>query len=183
MDNLGEKILFERLKLKDREAFSRAYDQYNEQIYRFIYYKIGNSDEAHDLLSAVFLKSWNYIQANSVKDEKSLRSLFYKIARNVIIDEYRRQSTHGTISINDPDREVVIADEKEDLNSQVEQSLEMSRLEKKLLALKEEYREIIIMKYIEQMTTKEIAEILGKPRGAVRVLAHRSIKALRELMK
>ena len=81
-----DKNIFAKLKKGDKDAFINAYDLYADPIYRFIYFKISNSEEAQDLTSAVFLKAWNYIQENSLKDYKTLKALFYKIARTSIID-------------------------------------------------------------------------------------------------
>ena len=70
------------------------YDLYTDSIYRYIYFKVGQDEEARDLTSEVFLKAWNYIQDNKITDYKTLKALFYKIARNLVIDHYRRKSNN-----------------------------------------------------------------------------------------
>jgi len=96
---IKEKILYSRIKNKDRQAFVKAYDLYVDQIYRFIYFKVGNKEEAEDLSSAVFLKIWSYLQENNIIDSKTLRSLLYKIARNIIIDHYRKINQRENVSL------------------------------------------------------------------------------------
>ena len=76
--SIKDKILYSRLKQKDKEAFIKAYDIYTDNIYRFIYFKVRGKEEAEDLTSQVFLKTWDYIQNNTL-DQKTLKSLLYKM--------------------------------------------------------------------------------------------------------
>jgi len=176
------KELFSKIKQKDQDAFVKAYDLYIDQIYRFVYFKVGNPEEANDLTSAVFLKTWNYIQTNSVTDFKTLRALIYKIARTSIIDYYRKNSKITTISI-EKDFELgtkELADEK-DVIKEIEIASEFESVAEKLPELKDEYREVIVLRFINELTISEIAKIINKSKGNVRVLIHRALKALREI--
>lgn len=174
--------MFSRLKNRDKEAFIRAYDLYLDYIYRFAYFKIGNEEEAQDLTSAVFLKAWNHIQNNSLTDYKTLKSLFYKIARNLIIDYYREKAVQNNAAIGETEGVEDVIDEKQDVARTIELTFELAKVEKKLSELKDEYREIIVLRFVEGFSVGEIAEILDKTNGNVRVLVYRALKALRELM-
>lgn len=177
-----EKKLFAKVKKRDKEAFIEAYDLYVDQIFRFVYFKVGDREEANDLTSAVFLKTWNYIQTNSVEDTKTLRALIYKIARTTIIDHYRKNSNYSKISIDGDDEEKIdIKDESQDIARQAEINSDFNLLEDKMKDLKDEYREVIILKFIDELSIKEISSVIGKPKNNVRVLIHRALKALREL--
>lgn len=183
MNVFKEKILFSRLKNKDKEAFVKAYDLYVDNIYRFIYFKVGSKEEAQDLSSAVFLKAWNHIQTNSLTDFKTLKALLYKIARNAIIDYYRENSKRSFSSIDDESSQTDVMDDQQDLVAKIENAFEFSLVEKKLADLKDEYREIIILRFMEELSIGEIAEILNKSKGNVRILTYRALKALRDLME
>jgi RNA polymerase sigma-70 factor (ECF subfamily) len=180
-----EKILFLRLKSKDKQAFIKAYDLYIDQIYRFIYFKVGSKEEAEDLTSAVFLKTWGYIREGNLTDYKTLKSLIYKIARNLIIDHYRKTSRQEkvSISISAGDCELNLIDEKQDIVKQMELKMEFAGLEAKLAELKDEYREALVLRFINELSIGEIANILNKPRGNVRVLIFRALEALKRLVK
>ncbi len=178
-----EKRLFSKIKKKDKEAFIKAYDLYIDQIYRFIYFKVSNKEEANDLTSVVFLKTWNYIQDNRVGDFKTLRALIYTIARTSVIDYYRKNSYSNKISIDDEEKRIDIADERQNILKQIEISSDFKIIENKLCELKDEYREIIVLRFINELSVSEIAIIINKPRGNVRVLIHRALKALRELVE
>jgi len=179
---IKEKILYSRIKNKDRQAFVNAYDLYVDQIYRFIYFKVGNKEEAEDLSSAVFLKIWSYLQENNIIDSKTLRPLLYKIARNIIIDHYRKINQRENVSLDKTMEQGGLIDVKQDIAQRAEVMSDLMVIETKLPELKEEYREVIIMRYINELSIKEIAEILDKSKGNVRVLIYRALSVLRELM-
>jgi RNA polymerase sigma-70 factor (ECF subfamily) len=180
---LKDKILYSRFKQKDREAFIKAYDLYIDSIYRFIFFKVNNKEEAEDLTSLVFLKTWDYIQNNSIEDFKTLKSLFYKVARNLVIDHYRKKSTQQIIIPEIDISEINLADEGQDLKHKSEISDDYKIVQDKLFNLKDEYREAIILRYINELSISEIANIMGKTNGNVRIMIFRALKALRELVE
>jgi RNA polymerase sigma-70 factor (ECF subfamily) len=177
--NIKEKILYLRLKQKDKEAFIEAYDLYLDDIYRFIFFKVSSKEEAEDLSSSVFLKAWNHIQNNNISDYKTLRALFYKIARNLVIDHYRSNANKRDMSIDSDDNFIQIADERQDILSKIEISDDFDQVKTRMLDLKEEYREVLILKYVNELSVTEIADVLDKKKGNVRVLVYRALNALR----
>jgi len=176
-----EKYLLFRAKNKDPEAFSKVYDLYAERIYRYIFFKVRTEEDAQDLTSEVFLKTWQYI-AESNRDIKNLNALFYKIARNLVIDYYRKLSQQEVLL----DQEILEQQQslisKKDLQN-VESKIQMEKIAEKLQELKDEYRDAIILRYIEQLSIKEIAVIMEKKSGAVRVMLYRALNVLKELME
>lgn len=184
--SLGEtrqdKVLYSRIKKKDREAFIQAYDFYADHIYRFIFFKINDKAEAQDLTSVVFLKTWNYVLGGNLKDYKTLKSLIYKIARNTIIDHYRTLASKTADQVSLEASEIDLPDEKQNIAGRAEINSDMELIQTKLSQLKDEYREIIILRFIEGLSIGEVAEIVDKPKGNVRVISYRALKALRDLM-
>lgn len=178
-----DKQAFSRLKSHDKEAFIAVYDAHVKDIHRFVYFKIGNSEEANDLTSMIFLKAWNHIQNNTLEDAKTLRALLYKIARNSIIDYYRETGNKLISSLDDEENKIDVIDEAKDPQERLDQESDLELIKSKLPLLKEEYREVIVMKFINDLSLEEIAEISGKSKGNVRVLLHRALNALRELVE
>jgi len=178
----NDKILYLRLQDKDKEAFIKAYDLYLDSIYRFIFFKVGSKEEAEDLTSSVFLKTWDYIQTNKLKEFKTLKSLLYKVARNTVIDYYRKQNQRQEISLDQGEEMTIdIVDEKADPVGAFELASDFESLEKKLSELKDEYREIILLKYVDELSIAEIANVLNKSQGNVRVLIFRAVNALKKV--
>ncbi|MCX6799865.1 MAG: RNA polymerase sigma factor [Candidatus Falkowbacteria bacterium] len=172
-----EKVLFIKVINKDKIAFSTAYDKYVDQIYRFIYFKISDKEEANDLTSLVFLKAWDYIQTAGVREVDSLKALFYKIARNVVIDFYRKKNNNVSLH----DYEDTLPDSK-NLQLEIENDFELAAIKRSMFKLKNEYREVLIFHYVDELSIQEIADILDKTNGNVRVLLHRALKTLQEIV-
>jgi len=185
--NLVEKFkdrqIISRLKSRDKEAFIKIYDENVEEIHRFVYFKIGNREEANDLTSMIFLKTWNYIQNKTLVDAKTLRALLYKISRTSIVDYYRENGSKVTVSLDEEDNHIDVIDETDNPSERLDQAENIALIKRTLLLLKEEYREVIIMKFINDLSIEEIADISGKSKGNIRVLLHRALNALKELVE
>ena len=181
----SDKNLLLRLKkYKDKEAFLEAYQAYAEDLYRFLYFKVGNSEDARDLTSAVFVKAWGYVRDGRLKDEdnyKSLRAFLYKIARNEAIDFFRTKHTSSFSEIA-VDGQTIDIPSPEDVALQGQITADSEALLQQLTHLKSEYQSVLIMYYVNELTVAEIAVALGKSKGNIRVTIFRALKALRELM-
>jgi len=170
-----ENNLSSRSLRKDKQAFIEIYNLYVDDIYRFIYFKVGHKEEAQDIASTVFLKAWDYIALNKVDKSKNLKALFYKIARNSVVDYYRsKKDTSPLESLKNTD----LKDIKQDPQAITEIKHDYERILKLLNNIKEEYKEIIILKHINELTWDEISQTLSKSKGSLRVLVHRATKAL-----
>ncbi len=180
----GKNISLSRIDKNDRDAFIEAYDLYVDHIYRFVYFKVGNKETAEDLSSAVFLKTWNYLQSGNCLECKTLKALLYKIARNLIIDHYRKNSLQNNVSLDSSiyDYSADIASKDQDVAKKTEIIIDTEIIEKKLSELKDEYREALIMRYVDELSIGEISKILDKSKGNTRVLIHRAINALKDLV-
>lgn len=174
-----EKTLLFRLQTKqDPEAFAELYDLYVKRIYRFVYFKVAGHEETEDIVSEVFLKAWNYIISNTEKEVKSFSGLLYRIARNAIIDYYRKRAGSPENLSEDQD----VGDEGkwcQDLNKQIDNQQIIAAIKK----LKQEYQEVLTLRYVDDLQIDEIAEITGKGNVAVRVTLHRALKKLQEIVE
>jgi len=177
-----EKKLVYRVRAhKDADAFGILYDRYVTKIYRFVYLKVSHKEEAEDIVSDVFLKTWNYLTDNTrdrTVEVASFSGLIYTIARTSIIDFYRARANRRECTI-----EVLegVADET-DLKSEIATRQEIDLILKSLKKMKREYQEVIVLKYIEELSTAEIAEILDKSQVSVRVTVHRAMKILKKII-
>lgn len=174
-----EKYLLLKAKNKDAESYSQVYDLFAERIYRFIFFKVSREEDAQDLTSEVFLKVWQHIVDG--QEIKNLNAFFYKVARNLVIDHYRKASQRD-IGLEQVD-EMKLQNEMNDLIKEVENKIQVAKIEDKLAELKDEYREIIVLRYIEGLSINEISEITEKKKGAVRVILYRALNTLKELME
>lgn len=180
MKKLSEKILLYQVQIKHNpEAFGKLYDLYVKQLYRFVFFKIGNHEDAEDITADVFLKTWNYLQEK--KEITSFSGLLYQIARNSIIDSLRSKSVRPEF-LNVDDQLLEIGDKKK-WNDQMNSNLEVQSIVESLKKLKHEYREVITLRYIDDMTLSEISEITGKSAVTVRVTLHRALKKIKDILE
>lgn len=177
---LHDKLLLYRVRAKrDPEAFGKIYDLYARRIYRFVYFKVSSVEEAQDITADVFLKAWSYLIDEKGQEVRHLSALLYSMARNRVIDYYRSMSRE-TLPLNESAEETIADGRTEHLKTDAK--IDLGLLEKHLRSLKDEYREALVMRYLDELETSEIAKILGKTQGNVRVLLHRALEALRELV-
>jgi RNA polymerase sigma-70 factor (ECF subfamily) len=183
--SLKEQYLFLKLRVsRDPEVYGKLYDIYVGQIYRFIYFKVPRKEEAEDLTGEVFLKTWQYINEVGAEAIDNLRAFLYQTARNAVIDFYRSSGHKEFLSLPEENADeekpgMEIVDPKQDLVEKVELASDLHEVKKALQKIREEYREIIVLRFVEEMSVKETAEILGKSEGAIRVLLHRAVAALK----
>jgi RNA polymerase sigma-70 factor (ECF subfamily) len=166
----NSKILALKAKQGDAEAFGQLFDQYSDKIYRFIFYKVSKKEVAEDLTSQSFLKVWEQIVAGS--EIKSFIAFIYRIARNLVIDYYRSREKEELPLIYE------INPSDDSLKFNPGENLNQEQLEKLLFSLKGEVREIVILRFIEDLSIKEIAKIMDRSAGNVRVIIHRALKEL-----
>jgi len=158
-----------------RENFSQIYDQCVDKIYRFIFLKVSSQEIAEDLCSETFLKGWQSFKDNN-KEIKNPQAFLYQIARNLIVDHYREKGRTQIVSADC----VPITDPKIDLEENALLESDLNEIKAVLVNLKEEYQEVVIWHYIEDLTIPEIAKMLNKKEGTVRVLLHRALKSLKK---
>ncbi len=169
-----EKILLNEIKKGNGGAFAKLYDEYNHKIYRFIYFKVNNRETAQDLASQTFIKFLEYVRGGKTIDHT--QAFLYKIARNLIIDNFR-QSLH-TARIDEKFLENIPSEEN--LDERVSEKIIVEHIEEKLKQLQEPYREILILRFIEDLPHKEIASIVGLKENTVRVMSMRGIEMLKK---
>lgn len=181
---LRDKYLLYRIQTKrDAQAYAELYDTYVEGIYRFISFKVSSKEEAQDLTSEAFLRAWHYLLES--RDVASFSALIYRIARNLVIDHYRSRRHHVSLDEQretDEDETLSPSDAGEQI-SLLDTQMESATVISAMKEMKEEYRDILMLRYIEELSTGEIAEIVGKSHVHVRVLLHRATNTLKALLE
>lgn len=174
----SETDLIQRAMSGEQNAFAMLYDAYIEQIYRFIYFRVSDAQTAEDLTSQVFLKAWDKLSSYQIRGLPFSAWLF-RIARNGVIDYYR---TFKETTPLEPD---VIArpDPAADVDEKVERRLEAEEVRLALQHLTEDQRQVLTLRFIEGLSTEEVAQVIGKRQGAVRALQMRGLQALAQMIE
>lgn len=184
MTNFYDQYLLFRLKTRrDKEAFGKIYDRYVNDIFRFVVLKLPSRETAEDISAETFLRCWQSIQQNV--EISHIRAFLYKIARNLVVDHYRKSESIGTtvtfeaFGTSSP----IEADfsDREKNRALIEARADTRLLLDRIDRLKEDYRDVLTLRLIDDLSFGDIAMILEKTSGNVRVIYHRAIKALETL--
>ncbi len=161
---------------KKNKEFLEFYDRYSSAILKHIYYRVSNWQLAEDIAQETFMKSWSYIAENK-KEIDDLKSFVYRICHNLITDHYRRKSKLpiSLENINPDAIKIEAAQEKE-----IDKKIGKKILEKNLMELQENYREVIVYRYIDDLTIDEIVKITGKSANNISVMIYRALKTLKD---
>lgn len=162
---------------KDQEAFGELYDRHVVRVYRHIYYMVGNAAEAEDLTAQAFLRAWEAIGRYQVRGAPFV-SWLLRIAHNLGVSHLRSKRESSQIHEGIVDQKM-----QRDPESAYEQTADEELVREAILMLREEQRQVIILRFIEDLDYKEVAEIIGKSVAAIRVIQHRALNSLRKQMK
>jgi RNA polymerase sigma-70 factor, ECF subfamily len=164
-----------RAKSGKEEALTILYNHYYERLYRFIYYRVSHKEVAEDLTEEVFIKSFRNLK--NLEQTAAFEGWLFQIARNQVIDYYR--SKKSTVPLEEIENTLEYETNIVDIvNLQTEQTL----LIKILKELNSDQQMVIKLKFIEDLDNETIANLMDKTEGSIRVLQHRAIAKLKELM-
>jgi RNA polymerase sigma-70 factor, ECF subfamily len=172
---LTDKLLVNKVKKGDKEAYGKLYRRYFDSIYRYIFFRVGQDREtAEDLVQIVFFKA--LVKIDEFNEEGvGFRPWIYRIAHNQIIDHYRSYKSNSSLTENLPD-------ENQNFEDRVLKDLEYQKVLSAFEKIPEEQREIITMRFISELSNKEIADALNKNEEAVRSMIYRGVKNLRKIL-
>ena len=175
MHEESDSALIARAK-KDPEAFGLLYEQHVGKIYNYIYYRTGNHHDAEDLTAHVFYKALKHIP-RYVDRGAPLSAWLYRIAHNVVANWHRDRSRRQIISL---DELVMGTPKREGPANLAEEHEEQDLLLQEVRRLPPERQQLLILKFVEQMSNTEIAETMGRTEGAIKSLYHRTLMTLRK---
>lgn len=170
-------MLQDQTNMRKLEAsFLEAYDKYGDAIFRYCYFRVFEREQARDVMQETFMKTWEYI--SSGKSVDNLRAFLYKVANNMIIDLSRKKKS---LSLEELEEQGF--DPSHDSRFSVDQHLDVEILLKYLEKIDGKYREAILLRYVEDLSPEEIAEITGETANNISVRIHRGIKELQSILK
>jgi len=177
----SDAFLVARATRRDRDAFSQLYGRYFHRIYRFIWLKINNRADAEDLTSGVFLNAWRTIDRFSPKHDASFIAWLFKMARNALIDRHRREPE--VVSLEALKLIDLLDESSTRPEDEVELRITLLAVQDALEMLTSEQRDVVLLRFVEGLSAREVGDILGKSEGTVRGLQFRAIEAIRRALK
>jgi RNA polymerase sigma-70 factor (ECF subfamily) len=162
---------------RDPRRFEALYRKYVAQVYSFAFYETRDHHTAEDLTEEVFQRALRSLHTFDERGEdggSSFRVWLFRICRNALANERRRDRRHPQANL-DAALEMAAADDTE---AQVVARDEADRAWRAIERLPEERRRALVLRFVDEMSAREIGEVLGRSEGAVRVLIHRALRAV-----
>ena len=174
-----QELLLERASHADPQALTELYDQYVDRIYAYIYHRVGQAEIAEDLTGQVFMRMLEAIGAGRPW-RTSFSGWLYRIAHNLVIDHYRRRQRHAFVELDDA---VPVQAVDGDPLRMAQLRLDSQRLREALRTLTDEQSQVIVLRFLEELSIAEVAQMMGKTEGAIKALQYRAVLALRRVME
>ena|SRR3989344_1188470 len=174
--SIDERLDLLHIRSGKTEVFVRVYDRYAKEIYRYVSFKVGSTETTEDIVSDVFLRALEYVADAQRPLVKNLRPFLYQLARAVVSDFYRdRKPTQQLELLEELSADGIHADLAGSASDQ-------AGLQRALAELPDDQREAVLLKHMEGLSAAEVGKIMDRSPGAIRVLVHRGLERLREVM-
>ena len=172
-----EDSLVERAVNGDRAAFAALYDKCIEQVYRHVYYRTPSQSDAEDITQEVFIRAWKAINKYK-KTGAPFVAWLLAIAHNLIVDYYKARKKLVSLE----EAAAFSQTDETSPEAMTEASLNRSYIKNAIFKLKGEKQKVILMRFIDGFSYGEIAKVLNKSEGAVRVIQYRALNDLRRVL-
>lgn len=170
-----EARLIRQAQKGDARACAALYDRHYDAVYRYCYYRLGEGHAAQDVTGEVFVRMVEKLDTFRPRG-RPLLAWLYTIARNLVTDHYRQQGQANHVPL---DEALPLPDNGDGPDRHTDRRLEAECLAAALVHLTEEQRQVILLKFMENLSNAEVAALLGKSEGAIKSLQHRALAALR----
>lgn len=160
-----------------KHEFHEAYELHADSLFRFSYFKLSDREKAKDIVQDTFVRYWEYIAADGKVE--NVKAFLYRIANNAIIDTYRKKKEISLDVLEEDGFEPADADSHHQMTRNIDSKRALYLVNK----LGEKERWIILMRYVEGLSVKEIAEVLDERENTISVKIHRALKELQELFE
>ncbi len=175
MHEESDSVLIARAK-EDAEAFSLLYERYVDRIYNYIYYRTGNHYDAEDLTARTFYRALKHFP-RYVDRGAPFSAYLYRIAHNVVANWHRDTQRRQMVPLEEA---TLLALRREEPAVASDEQYEREMLLAAVRRLPPDRQQLLILKFVEQMSNAEIAEVMGRSEGAIKSLYHRTLRALRQ---
>ena len=158
------------------EQFLKAYGAFADAIFRHCYLRVFDRERAKDLMQETFTRAWGYLAEG--KEVKNIRAFLYQVATNLMIDESRKKKATSLDAMQEEGFDVKGEDARVEWGARLDAKQILPLLDQ----IEPPYREAVALRYVDGLSPKEIAEIVGDTENTVSVRIHRGLKKLKLLL-
>ncbi len=177
MDLKHEQKLIRAAQHGDENAVGELYNTHVDKVYHYLFYRVESHEVAEDLTAEVFMR---FVEGLATYQDRNVPLLawLYQIAHARLVDHYRQKPT---VDIDDTSETTELTAE-EDMDSELMRTYQQEQVQAALRTLKDDQRQVLVLRFIEGYNLQETAEVLGKSVGAVKVMQHRALQMLSRLL-
>ncbi len=182
MPNWHEKddnTLIQAAQKGQADAFGELYTRHAEAVFRYLYAHVSERQDAEDLTEEVFMRVWRTL-ARFREQGAPFVAYLIRVGRNALIDHYRK---HGRMEPEASTEDLMVADQSPGPAEALAASMEQAAVRRAMEKLREEHRLVLALRFLSELSPEETAQVMGRSPGAVRVLQHRALAALRDVME
>lgn len=170
-----------------KQQFSDIFEKHSDELFRHAFLRLSDRERALELTQEAFFKAWNHVSKKDAEEIRQWRSFLYRILNNLIIDEYRKHKTQSLDAMLESEATSVmmeaqlLRDETDELEAAVVR-FDGAKAIAALSQLGEQHKAVLMLRYIDGLSPREIAESLGESENTVSVRIHRGIKKLQQIL-
>ena len=161
--------------MNQEQQFLKAFERFADAIFKHCFFRVSDREVAKDLVQETFSRTWEHIALG--KEVRDYRAFLYRIANNLIVDFYRKKRAISLEDVSEAEKKTLFYDERGDR----EVAYDARRVLVAIQKLPEDYQKVVTMRYIDGLTPKEIAAVLGESENAISVRIHRGVEKLRAI--
>lgn len=157
-----------------KKMFLDLYEKHSNELFRYCFFKTGGREQSLEIVQEVFMKTWVSMQNGGIFDNP--KAFLYAATRNAVTDWYRKKKAVSLDELSEAGFDATYETEGNNFDK-----LEVERIIDKAGKLEEKYREVIILKFVNDLSVTEIAEMLGESENNISVRIHRGLEKLRKI--
>ena len=167
-----EMKLLHRARSLDQEALAEVHNKYYDSIYRYIAFRVNDTQTAEDLTSEVFLRLLNALR-DKTAPQNTLRGWLYGVASYVLKEHYRKKKRDGFSLLHED-----IPSEQQNVEQQIDALLQNENLQTVMSGLTEDQQNVLALRFGFGMPIQEVAQTMGKSEGSIKMLQARAISSI-----
>lgn len=175
LSEASDELLVEELRALSEPAWAEVYARHAQQVYAYIYYRLGDQHTAEDLAADVFVKALAGINGYTYRGTPLLAWL-YRIAHNATVDYRKAAARRAQHSVAEMPEQI------EERHNAIQALDDESDMMSAIRALTEDQQQVVILRFYTGMSNAEVSRVMGKPEGAVKALQSRALRSLRRVL-
>jgi RNA polymerase sigma-70 factor (ECF subfamily) len=170
-----------------QQQFAEVFERHSDELFRHAFLRLSDRERALELTQETFFKAWNHVSKDGAEEIRQWRSFLYRILNNLIIDEYRKHKAQSLDAMLENEETSVMMEGEllRDETNELEAAIVRFDGAKALAALEglgEQHKTVLMLRYVDGLSPREIAESLGESENTVSVRIHRGIKKLQQIL-